>query len=126
MIDPPAETPKEGFTPITIGVCTTAKSAVNILFASEQASVQLSVSATDLGSFCAGILHDRIEEVKNDDIDASAGMPSAQQKTSGDASNPLPMIVTSDELKRYPKLGETVSNTAPVDMEIAASTVEEV
>ena len=36
------------------------------------------------------------------------------------------MIVTSDELKRYPKLGETVSNTAPVDMEIAASTVEEV
>jgi hypothetical protein len=44
IIDPPAETPKEGFTPITVGACTTAKSAVNITSAGEQALVTLSVS----------------------------------------------------------------------------------
>jgi hypothetical protein len=70
------------------------------------------------------MVHNLIEDVKNDDIDASAAVRSEQQKTSGDASNPLPIIVTSDDLKRYPKLGEIISYTAPVNMKIPAFIVK--
>jgi len=71
------------------------------------------------------MVHNLIEDVKNDDIDASAAVRSEQQKTSGDASNPLPIIVTSDDLKRYPKLGEIISYTAPVNIKIPSLNVED-
>jgi hypothetical protein len=69
------------------------------------------------------MVQDRTVDVTKVDEEAWA-IVSEQQKTFGDASNPLPMIFTSDERSTYPKLGRTASYTAPVKMDIATSTVD--
>jgi hypothetical protein len=123
MIDPPLEAPKDGFKPVTTGACTTAKSTVNITSPSKHESVELTIRGTTVAAVCAGMLHRRAVEVKNVDTEAEGVVP-AQQNTPGSGSNPLPMMVTIDDLRTNPKLGDIASYTAPVEIEIAASTLE--
>jgi hypothetical protein len=121
-IDPPLDTPNDGFKPTSVGGCTTAKSSPNMLSVGDaHDSVALSISWRTVGVLCGGMAQVRMVDVKNVDTLAAARLVSKQHKTLDDGSNPLPTIVTTDGVSTNPKLGEMLSYTESAKTEMHKS-----